>query len=95
MLDKPAWDRKKRPIRSNYKTSLLPDKPAVGVEMWVVLSSPSQATILFQTNPRSTRLYLVRVVDRELPFDASSSSVASKTNRQDFLASIQAFDCVM
>jgi hypothetical protein len=31
MLGKPAWDRKNRPICSNYKTSLLPDKPAAGV----------------------------------------------------------------
>jgi hypothetical protein len=39
MLDKPAWDRKKRSIRSNYKTSQLPDKPAAGVEMWVILKA--------------------------------------------------------
>jgi hypothetical protein len=38
MLDKPAWDRKKRPIRSNYKTSLLPDKPAAGVEVCKIRS---------------------------------------------------------
>jgi hypothetical protein len=31
MLNKPAWDRKIRHLRSNSKTSLLPDKPAVGV----------------------------------------------------------------
>jgi hypothetical protein len=42
MLDKPAWDRKMRPFRSNCKTALLPDKPAAGVEMWVKIRAQAR-----------------------------------------------------
>ena len=42
MPDKPAWGTNTYELLSNIKTSLLPGKPAAGVEMWVTTGAQAR-----------------------------------------------------